>query len=548
MFHFDCRQLACLAAAILVAGPAVAQHAPRTAITWIQEQLDAPEDGLLIVPSPDIVETRPAGDSANAESDRLEAVANIAQDLEDAVISVGDLPTISEESLSSEIWRDIPRGRIEELMGSVGPTGIHAANRLLRSILLTPVPASEDSLVHARSRALIALGAVPEAVTVARTANQTTNTTLEIQVLGELLLGNGANSCEYAGSLSDAIPTGLAGVFCAAVLGDRNRAESLLEIAISVGEASDYEVALLDAVITPELQADLVVPENPNTITDYIAGLLGYLDRSMPEDWVEKAPLRRVWIAAAPESGSKRRIRALERLEPQGLTSAEHLSNAYSESNGESAEERFLWSELLAATQVTVNNEQLADLVAAGLRLGRLRDNEGTAARLLAPVALNLTPGPGTGELARSMQRLFLLANIPDSALIWVPSPAKPIEAMLLAIAMSEPPQIWEPSIAEELASRYNAEGNARDGRLLAALAAFGRIDPGSRLEGETPAALTSALAGTQDAEAAFLSLAGVRDRNVSPGVLFTILSALYASGFETSARQIAVEVVLLGE
>lgn len=530
--------------ALVVATPsAIAQDQPRSGIPWLQEARESVDEDRMYLPLPGPEEVR--GDSPAPETEDPESTELIDQ-LGDAVVAVSELPEPTGREFGSEIWPELPSDSLVERIEQIRPTGLHAANRLLRGILLTPHSGEERVLAEPRARALLALGALPDALRVASEAGEVRSALLPARLTVELLLDPGESSCETARTRGYR-PRGTAGVFCAAVLGETIRAESLLTLAIDDRLVDEFEIALLDAIISPSLLKYVSPPEDPSAFTPSHLGLMEHLEIPLPETLAETPPVALLWRDTEAGIDPRQRIAALERLESEGLVVRESLTDAYEEIADDAigTEESFLWARLYRTALQSREDAQLPELLVAGLRLGRDHGREDAVARILSVTARYLLPSPGNSRHARALQRMFLLAGDTDSAAFWVPVPAGPREATLLAVASIGEAAPILPVAIEDLAARYEIDDDSRDGRLLAALAAFDHWEPAE--EFATDGELEAALLDAEGIEAALVALAAIRGPDTPPGDLHAIIRGLRRAGFDSWARQIAIETVLLG-
>lgn len=531
---------AAVLAALLAGGWAHAQ--PRTAIPWIDDRLGDQASPSSIQPFPepnveDLAAPEPA--EPTPEEDALE------QQLRDAIIGVAELPSIAAGSYGTEIWPEAVTDTLPQTLAATGPIGIHAADRLQREILLAPPPPElADSIAPDRIAALVNIGAIPEAYVSARGVREPSPDVLANLVRAGLLLDNGAEACDLTASVSSLEPNGLAGIFCTALRGEADRADLLLQFALDQGEANQTEAELLDAVITPGLEPpDLSTTDTP--LTDYAFGLLLHLDQPFPANYAARAHLSQLQKFIDSAVPLDERLAALVRLEQAGLTSTKSLSDAYAIDSPAAGSDAQLWVRMLAAAQNSTTSSSTVKLVEAALKLGRLQDREDAAARLIAPAARDAFPSETTLQWARIMQRAFLLASDPDSALVWVPVPPNPDEVVLFSVALSGPPNPLAPEAAEQLAASFGTGDRSADFR-LAALAAFGHAPTPDALRAQAPTALAERLTQATKAEAALVALQAIAGTELTPGLLHTVLTGLRDAGFEAAARQVAIEVLLL--
>lgn len=545
MFPSSNRAAAALAAVVLLAAPALAQNAPRSAIPWIESERQQDDPGATVQPAADPDVSSLTADPDSTEEDE----ESLVESLDDAIIGVTPLPTpLVIRGLDPAIWPDLPPAALAEAIATARLTTLHAANRLLIEILLTPVRDAPGTLAGPRSAALLAIGAAEDALAAAITAPEPDGKVYATLVQAGLLLGKGEEACAHAQAKRTA-PAGKAGIFCLALTGPAERTSTVLEAAIRAGMVSDAEAALFDAVIDPALLA--YVPEPEDAISVFEIGLRHHLDLLPKATEPSSATIANLWPFLDSEVPQETRTTALGRLEALGLVATAELAAGYAEPSGGDADSGApthpqVWHRLLEAAGQRSGAAQ-AQIAEAGLLFGRVHEQEGSAARLLAPAIRELFPSAETAPHARVMQRLFLLAADPDNARIWVPIEPDIDESLLFAVALEEVPGGWNDAHAGALAHRYKTIGHTRDGQLLAALAAFGRATPPAAFAEQSPAELVAQLNGKAGAVAALVALNLLADRSAPPGAVQAALAALAQAGFPRRARQIATEVVLLG-
>ena len=238
---------------------------------------------------------------------------------------------------------------------------------------------------------------------------------------------------------------------------------------------------------------------------------------------------------------------AMARLEASGLLDTMSFRAAILRGNPDPSDKLGAWTALLLHMADARDPALFGKLIEASLKLGRRQNREAQAARLVSLPARRRTPGATSDILPSVMRRAFLLAGDPDSALLWLDLPARPETSMLFTIALPGFDASWDPADEEELAARFAEERDLRGGHILAALHAFGASRFAAPFESELAAESAARLAGAGDAERALLALNLLAEETGSPGVLLAVLRTLVTAGFEERARQIAIEVILLG-
>ena len=539
-----CRSTRARAAALFIVvlafseQPALGQ--PQTVLPWLQ---DPGRDRETVVQP--LAEPVPPGDrdaSAHDAAARTEAASTLAA----AVIGADRLPPIG-RGVSPEVWRGSLPEDVSAAVQDVKISPVRAANILLRELLSTPLDASRTPLANERAAALLRLGALPEALATAHAAVSPDAGILETITRAAILYGHGASPCRHARlDRDDARLVGLAGVFCEALLGSPSLASVRLEVERELGEVGALEADLLDAMIHPELLPMAPRLENGSEWSDFAVGMSSHLGLPIPEPFVLGAPLRQIWrFAEESDPPHPDRLRAMARLEAAGLLDTPSFRGAVLRGEPDQTDEIGVWTALLLQMADTRDPELFGKLVAAGLRLGRRQGLEAMAARLIALPARVRNPGTSQDVSPGVMRRVFLLAGDPDTALLWHRVPAAPEAAMLFSIALSDFEPEWHPADEEELAERFEQDGDLRAGHILAALRAFGkalvnRVDDLSLSQDPAGPGYSSGLLALEAA-----GLLG--EAPVAPETLQRALGELVAAGFAERARQIAVEVILLG-
>ena len=525
---------------------ATVQHAasdePETVIPWLRDAGTGSGDVIAPSPEPSLPASLDKADIASA------AQEDVATELAAAIIGVDRLPAPGKRA-SPKVWEGSGQEAIADAIRHTRLTPFRSANLLLRELLSTPVDTSTTPLANDRAVALLRMGAIPESLATAHAAASPDAAVLDTVTRAALLYGHGATVCSHARLDRDAVTIpGTTGVFCEAVHGSAAVASLRLELEQELGDISPLEAGLLDAVIHPELKEFAPHPDTAAGLSDLAAGLVGQLGLPFPEGFLREAPERQIW-RFVDETGTPHpdRLVAMARLEAAGLLDTMSFRAAILRGNPDPSDELGAWTALLLHMADTRNPALFGKLVEASLKLGRRQDREAQAARLVSLPARRRTPGATSETLPSVMRRVFLLAGDPDSALLWLDLPARPETSMLFTIALPEFDASWDPADEEELAARFAEERDLRGGHILAALHAFGasRLETpfGSQQAEESAVRLT----GTGDAESALLALNLLAEQSGDPGVLLAVIRTLVGAGFEERARQIAVEVILLG-
>ena len=534
------------AATLLLLLFATVQHAasdePETVIPWLRDGGAGSGDVIAPSPEPSLPGSPDNTDAASA------AQEDVATELAAAVIGVDRLPALG-KGASPEVWEGSSHEDIANAIRNTRSTPFRAANLLLRELLSTPVDRSTTPLANDRAVALLRMGALPEALATAHAAASPTAAVLDTITRAALLYGHGATACSHARLDRDAVTIpGAAGVFCEAVHGSAAVASLRLELEQELGDIGPVEAGLLDAVIHPELKVFAPQPDMDAGLSDIAAGLVGHLDLPFPEGFLRNAPERQIWrFVDETDTPNPDRSLAMARLEAAGLLDIMSFRAAILRGNPDPSDELGVWTALLLHMADTRDPALFGRLIEASLKLGRRQGREAQAARLVSLPARRRTPGATSDILPSVMRRAFLLAGDPDSALLWLDLPARPETSMLFTIALQEFDASWDSADEEELAARFTEERDLRGGHVLAALHAFGASRLATPFEWQQTAESASVVTGSGDAEIALLALNRLAEETGNPGVLLAVLRALVTAGFEERARQIAIEVILLG-
>jgi len=524
-----------LAAALAAGQPALAAE-PRPISPWLDAADESADTGVF-APLPEAATPTPAN-PPNA-ADRADALAS---DLAGTAIGVDRLPPLG-KAMSSEIWVGSPDPDIRAALDSANATPIRAANRLLRLILSTPTDPSARPAAGARAKALLRLGAVPEALATAHAAPTPTPEVLETVTLAALLYGRNARPCRHAaiGRAEVNIP-GLAGIYCEALLGSAKRAAIKLELQQLLEEVPDLDLQLTEEALHPDPDSPPALPAT-GEISDLAAGIASSLGLPFPERHPQRAPYRQLWLHLGDvDAGSRADLPAMARLEAAGLFATAELRRAIWDAESDPADEFGVWTAVLQQLADIREPAAFGRLLAASLRLGREQGREATAARLIAPTARNRSL-PEDGSLPPSLiRRLFLLAEDPDTALLWLEESPTPETAMRFAVALGGDGFNWTEQDELALEERFLNRGDNRAGHLLAAARAFGL----SQADGVfPPAGFPAARNGSGLIALEALRLLEAPD--IEPDRLEESLRGLVQAGFVEHARRIAVEVLLLG-
>lgn len=501
-------------ALMLLAGAAHAQEEePRTRIEWLQNP-ESQNDVTTVQPFPDA----PNIPSSEESPDPLES-----PDLEvfdETLIGIDQLPEAVANALGAGLWAGTPPAQRSKALASVELLDIHAANRLLIAILLTP--ADEEDLAEERARALLRVGAVPESIRVASAIKPATPDSLAILTLGSMLLGKGVDACKGIQVVhGNMLPSGAEGIFCAAVRGQNSLADVRLNLLRQSGQMDELETDLLYGLIIDQPDyASLPEDEEPAPLSDFAAAMLVHLGRELPALPDSEKQTAQLWLRTIEGTAPEEQVKALETLEAKSLVPAERLAQKYIELSEELEGSRAALARVITESEGLSNHPRFPEVLDRVLRKARDEGTEGQTARLLATVAAEVTAQPDSAKNAPAMQRILLLASKPEAARQWVPDPPTRREGMLMALAGGYEPQ----------ASGDIETFSSLDRSLRAALSAL----TGEPLQ----------VSGVQALDV----LIALRSSNFTPVQAAALLQNLNSAELLDAARQVAVEVVLLGD
>lgn len=625
---------AAASAAILSLGapPAAAEDSrPRSVIPWLERAIEAPRR-----PTPPAPPRAPGAAPLGAAPEDPAAEDGAARRIDQSAV-----PTVAAEAvglvsagavgLPVDGWRGVTEGAAAAIIDALGPSDLVAANRLTVRLLGAALErpgrdvASETpprDLLAARIAALSRFGAARDAADLAAAAGpERALDGLE----AALVIGREETVCRAA---LDAPPETLAEAearaggperargdgggaalaaaraYCQAALGDAQGALVSIEATRTLGAAADETaLALIEAAAEPAL-ASLVETPASAELTPLRLAALRRIGRALPADFAAAAPLDVAAAALDADTPPRQRLAALERLERAGALPTEALANAFAAIA--SAESGGVWGRVEAYRAVLdADLFSLPDAVRAAEARAAEGGRRAQMARLLGPALAARAAREGIAGAARSSysdpaaQRMLRLSGAPRALGLLrrlgqgvgarelnpnaapaarPPADRDPMEAAINRIADPNPAAEWDPALAAPLAQRA-ARGDARAGRALAALEAFGaELPPDGRLatgdaalgpsglgaldaaagpdvdlgidldDPAAPAGRRAARLGAPAAERAFRALTALdAGRAAAPEDLRHALSELIDVGLARSARRIALETILAG-
>jgi hypothetical protein len=507
-----------LAAALLaVALPGQAAE-PRSAIPWLSQSIEL--DDTRPPPS------RAAAARRSADPDAI-TVTPLGAVRRDAV---GLLPP-SETGFARALWGPDSTLRVRQAIEAYPGQGVPAAQALFRRLLLAeadppPGPTGDTSLLVARIDRLLAIGALEPARALIERAGPDTPELFRRWFDIGVLLDDAEEPCAALRQNPSLSPTLPARVFCLARGGDWNAAEITLTLGEEVGSIPEPEQALLARFLDPVLFEEEEAPPIPEPLTalDFLMREAVGLPRPpgplplafLHTDLVEHAPMRS-------------RIEAAERLTLAGAVEPDVLLDAYR--SGVPAASGGVWDRARAVQALDAALAEGGDapweaLAAADTALTsrglRVAFAQGYGAELAA-----LDPIAAPPEARVGLAELLLLAGETEAARRAAGRAPEPRLAVLLAFAEGSPPP-----------------PDVEDPRAAAALAGLTADEPADERETRLAGMVAAGRQGQAILAALELLQAGP---GVDPPALRAALLTLRLAGQEASARQIAVETLLLG-
>ncbi|MDP2581730.1 hypothetical protein Q8W37_17455 [Shimia thalassica] len=318
-----------------VAGAAMAQNAPLSAIEWLDQTPTVTIDMGQPVFEPPVL-SGPV--SAPISVDTLDAPARDA---------VGLLPT-AVTGLPNSLWQNSDANRVSALISRQRPELMPAMQALLYTLLLaeanTPMDtASGDRFLLARIDKLIEMGALEQASALVERSGPTTPPLFKRWFDVALLMGEEEAACQALTAAPHLSPDYASRIFCTARAGDWNAAALTLETANALRLLTEEEDALLLRFLDPELfegEPMMFAPRSPTPLTFRLYEAIG--------EHQPTSPLPRPFAHADIRStaGWKSRLEAAERLARTGALPENRLIGIYSE--GKPSASGMIWDRVAA--------------------------------------------------------------------------------------------------------------------------------------------------------------------------------------------------------
>ena len=504
------RAAAVALAAALASGPAPAQEAPRSAIPWLAEAVEAA--------------TRGAAPDAEGIDEESIAVSPIGAQRADGA---GLLPASASGLPRDAVAGSDPQALADEIAALPvgGPPAMQAlVQRILLAELDPPrgVGGAASVLLPARIDALVARGALDRAQALVEAAGTEDGAVFARWADVALLSGEDDALCEAARGRAD---TALAlRAFCLARGDDWPAAALTLETGLAIGAIDAGQGERLARFLDPELYEDMPPPAAPRPMTP--------LDFRLLDGIGETPPTRGLGLAYAasdlrPTLGWKRRIEAAEQLARAGALDPNRLLALYTDARPSAS--GGVWDR---AAAVQALDATLAGDDACGIGAALPTAIEAMAPAGLVPVLAALygaraaarAAGCDAAAFERAVEGAQLLALLSGeaAAAAALPRPADPRLAMARDLLSGADPTVPPDDALAAAVARGLAAQDGDD-----------RLD---RLAGE------GRLAEALLAAVELLSEGGGGD----PAAVARGLGVLVRAGFEDVARRATVELLLL--
>lgn len=488
------------------------------------------------------------------------------------------------EGFGPDLWQDTPRSLVENLLPHIPGAGTSRAltelgRRLVLSMQKPPAGPATKSFLALRAERAAALGQVPEAASILRTAStpQTDPALRRIRADGAFLSGDTPGACtEVEGALRQSTDAywQKAAAFCDAVSGKTASASLSLDVLREQGLATDRAFFILMDSLAGKPGTVESLPDP----TPLHLAMIRALRQTIPPDAAHsKNPAILRAIADSAQAETLTRIDAAERAEALGVLPTASLVSLYESVTFRPDEfanatvtagavygprSRAL---LFQAIKAAPDPKARVDKLTVDLALARKAGLHGTVARSVMPFLRDVPAGPDTAAFAPEAARAFLGESDLAGARPWLAllksSPASG-DSGLWALARLAGATEADGATAARVKAALGAGGqNARTMRLDSLFGAFDRpvehelwtaqLDDNASLPasaGEVAAwqALARDGGSLRIGETALLALVVLsKTQPPHPLALGIAVRALKASGMEADARRIAVEQAL---
>lgn len=503
------RASACALAFGLSVGAAAAE-APLSAIDWLSESVseDLPAPTAPPAVSPELLRRNPDMDT---DTITVRPLGEVTSD------ALGLLPS-ERAGLPADLWGATPASRVLQLLRDIDTDALPAATALVYRVLLAEQAPPRDmqdhgALLLARIDMLLDLGALDQAMALMEMTELRDPAIFRRYFDAALLLGMEERACTTMRELPALAPTYPARVFCMVRTGDWAAAALTLRSAQALDLVTEQEAALLERFLDPELDdAGEQLQPPPATPSPLIWRIHEAVGEPLP---TRGLPLAFAHADLRAPTGWKAQIEAAERLTRSRALTPNRLLGLYTARRP--AASGGVWDRASVVQQLEA---AIADDDRP--RIGRIlpefraqlaqAELEVPMARLYGASLVPLAPQAARGDALR----IGLLSDDFEALAQRLPDDSAEMR-FLAGLARGAPP----PDDAPSPTAAAIAEGFAED--------------PGAdSVPAGSGATLLEAL--TQLGDGARGDLRAVADA----------LAALRALGLETTARQAALQIMIL--
>jgi hypothetical protein len=330
----------CLGALLAFGSPGAAE-APLSAIDWLSDTVAPPDSTVLGAPVPG------AGPLDTSGAEGADPTGLLSAPLDDGIaVSVlgaaspdaAGLFPADEAGIPRELWSGIDSSGASTLLRSAELPTLPALRALWRKLLLAEIdPPSggtpSGELLRARIDRLLEMGAIEQADALLGLAGPAATTDPELFRRffdTALLLGTEAKACEALASAPGIAPTIDARVFCLVRDDDWKAAALTLSVAQTLGRVDEAEAELLARFLDPALAEEAEGPMPvPARVTPLTWRMFEAIGEPLP---TATLPLAFAHADMAESAGWKSRIVAAERLVRSGVVAPDILFALYAES------------------------------------------------------------------------------------------------------------------------------------------------------------------------------------------------------------------------
>jgi len=330
-------------------GISTAQADPLSAVDWLSEILETPQEAVPETPS----------NGTSIETIETTKLSDVQKD------TVGILPS-QVSGIPPNFWGDSSVDRLAAFIRNA-PTGqLPEITDLWRRIMLAeldpPVGMTEEStLLLARLDALLTAGDLDPAEALLKAADPSNPQLFRRWFDVSILTQRASEACSRMVSTPRFAPTLQARVFCLARSGDWNAALITLNTAKALGEITKDEATLLEMFLDPELYDGEPDPPIPAILTP-----LNFLMRealALPRP-AQSLPLAFLHMDLQNKAGWKLRITSGERLARENAIPSVALLDLYLE--GTPSASGGIWERVKAVQELVTALESNDDVALSG--------------------------------------------------------------------------------------------------------------------------------------------------------------------------------------